>query len=123
MTYGKTPFSHLSMVKAIHAITDEKFEIEFPSIPNQYLLEVLKNTLQRNPLKRMTIPDLLKHPFVTSSNFVETIPEKIEKNRILVDQNELFKLIQYVSKNDESLSKEILQCLKEGTDDILKFLK
>jgi serine/threonine protein kinase len=108
------------MVKAIHAITDENFEIEFPPIPNQYLLEVLKNTLQRNPLKRMTIPDLLKHPFVTSSNFVETVAEK---NRILVDQNELFKLVQYVSKNDEAMSKEILQCLKEGTDDILKILK
>ena len=126
MTYGKAPFSHLNMIQAIHAITDENYEISFPSIQNDYLLEVLKNCLQRNPQKRMTIPELLKHPYLTSNNVVDVSNEKSlnqEENQILVDQNELIKLIKYVSNGNEMLSKEILERLQKGNDisEILKF--
>eukprot|EP01080_Neovahlkampfia_damariscottae_P001675 gene1675-444_t len=111
MTYGRTPFSHLTMIKAIHAITDENYEISFPPISNE------------DPQKRMTIPELLQHPFLTSNNVVDVSGEKsLQENQISVDQNELLTLIKHVSNGNEMLSKEIFECLQKGND-VSRFLK
>lgn len=106
MVYGKTPFSHLNMVQAIHAITDVSHEIQFPDIKNPLLLDVLKKTLQRDHTKRPTIPDLLKHPFLLNSN---------DGSTKIVFESELLKLIHSVTK-DEKLIKELLESLEKGID-------
>ena len=67
MVYGHTPFSHLQFIQKLHAITDPNHQIEFPSIQNQSLLDVMKRCLDRNPKTRIGIPELLEHMFLNPS--------------------------------------------------------
>ncbi|XP_043542893.1 dual specificity protein kinase Ttk [Chiloscyllium plagiosum] len=65
MTYGKTPFQHLTNhITKLQAITDPNYEIKFPSILETDLLDVLKKCLIRNPKERISIAALLDHPYV-----------------------------------------------------------
>ncbi|XP_052043687.1 dual specificity protein kinase TTK isoform X2 [Apodemus sylvaticus] len=65
MTYGKTPFQHIiNQVFKLHAIINPSHEIEFPEISEKDLRDVLKCCLVRNPKERISIPELLAHPYV-----------------------------------------------------------
>ncbi|WBW75417.1 dual specificity protein kinase Mph1 [Schizosaccharomyces osmophilus] len=84
MVYGRAPFAHLKMIQAIAAIPDERHQIQFPEIavppsanyetPHNVhphgvvvgpdLMDVMKRCLQRDQKKRLTIPELLMHPFL-----------------------------------------------------------
>ncbi|XP_058163063.1 dual specificity protein kinase TTK isoform X2 [Dasypus novemcinctus] len=65
MTYGKTPFQHIiNQISKLHAIIDPSHEIEFPDIPEKDLQDVLKCCLIRDPKQRISIPELLAHPYV-----------------------------------------------------------
>uniref|UniRef100_A0A2K6FT28 TTK protein kinase n=1 Tax=Propithecus coquereli TaxID=379532 RepID=A0A2K6FT28_PROCO len=65
MTYGKTPFQHIiNQISKLHAIIDPNHEIEFPDIPEKDLQDVLKCCLIRDPKQRISIPELLVHPYV-----------------------------------------------------------
>uniref|UniRef100_A0A8C5S5D5 Dual specificity protein kinase TTK n=2 Tax=Laticauda laticaudata TaxID=8630 RepID=A0A8C5S5D5_LATLA len=65
MTYGKTPFQNITNnITKIHAIIDPNYEIMFPDIAEKDLLDVLKNCLIRNPKQRISISELLIHPYV-----------------------------------------------------------
>ncbi|XP_037699342.1 dual specificity protein kinase TTK isoform X2 [Choloepus didactylus] len=65
MTYGKTPFQHIvNQISKLHAIIDPNHEIEFPDIPENDLQDVLKCCLIRDPKQRISIPQLLAHPYV-----------------------------------------------------------
>ncbi|KAM5284535.1 dual specificity protein kinase TTK isoform 2-T3 [Hipposideros larvatus] len=65
MTYGKTPFQHIiNQISKLHAIIDPNHEIEFPDIPEKDLQDVLKCCLIRDPKRRISIPELLEHPYV-----------------------------------------------------------
>ncbi|XP_069462404.1 dual specificity protein kinase TTK isoform X2 [Ambystoma mexicanum] len=65
MTYGKTPFQHITnQITKLHAIIDSSYEIEFPPIPEMGLQDVLKKCLVRNPKQRISIAELLVHPYV-----------------------------------------------------------
>ncbi|XP_062953966.1 dual specificity protein kinase TTK isoform X2 [Cynocephalus volans] len=65
MTYGKTPFQHIiNQISKLHAIIDPNHEIELPDIPEKDLQDVLKCCLIRDPKQRISIPELLAHPYV-----------------------------------------------------------
>ncbi|XP_013921303.1 PREDICTED: dual specificity protein kinase TTK [Thamnophis sirtalis] len=65
MTYGKTPFQNITnYITKLHAIIDPNYEIMFPDIAEKDLLDVLKNCLIRNPKQRISISELLIHPYV-----------------------------------------------------------
>lgn len=65
MTYGKTPFQHIiNQISKLHAIIDPNHEIEFPDIPEKDLQDVLKRCLIRDPKQRISIAELLAHPYV-----------------------------------------------------------
>ncbi|XP_055130156.1 dual specificity protein kinase TTK isoform X3 [Symphalangus syndactylus] len=65
MTYGKTPFQQIiNQISKLHAIIDPNHEIEFPDIPEKDLQDVLKCCLKRDPKQRISIPELLAHPYV-----------------------------------------------------------
>nr|DBA26449.1 TPA: hypothetical protein GDO54_010705 [Pyxicephalus adspersus] len=65
MTYGKTPFQHITnQITKLHAILDPSYEIEIPDIPEKDLQDVLKKCLVRNPKERISIAELLVHPYV-----------------------------------------------------------
>lgn len=73
MVYGKTPFAHIrdTYRKALR-IKDPTYEITFRGIDNPDLLDVLRGCLQRDPEKRMTIPELQAHTFLRSSSCSST---------------------------------------------------
>ncbi|XP_072534958.1 dual specificity protein kinase Ttk [Salminus brasiliensis] len=65
MTYGKTPFQNITnQITKLHAIIDPSHEIDFPDIPEKDLLDVLKRCLIRNPKERISIAELLDHPYL-----------------------------------------------------------
>ncbi|XP_059363313.1 dual specificity protein kinase Ttk-like isoform X3 [Carassius carassius] len=65
MTYGKTPFQNITnQISKIHAIIDPSHQIDFPDIPEKDLLDVLKRCLVRNPRERISISELLDHPYL-----------------------------------------------------------
>jgi len=80
MIYGQTPFAHLQMVQKLHAITDERYVINFPRFPphlaapgspsHTIMLDVLKRCLDRDPKTRITLDELLNHHFLRPSLFI-----------------------------------------------------
>ncbi|XP_015265538.1 PREDICTED: dual specificity protein kinase TTK [Gekko japonicus] len=65
MTYGRTPFQHITNhITKLHAIIDLSYEIAFPDITEKDLLDVLKRCLVRNPKERISVSELLSHPYV-----------------------------------------------------------
>ncbi|KAM4771049.1 dual specificity protein kinase TTK [Rhinophrynus dorsalis] len=65
MTYGKTPFQHITnQITKLHAILDPAYEIEIPDIPEKDLQDVLRKCLVRSPKERISIVELLVHPYV-----------------------------------------------------------
>ncbi|KAM6465580.1 dual specificity protein kinase TTK isoform 4-T5 [Liasis olivaceus] len=65
MTYGRTPFQNITnYITKLHAIIDPNYEIMFPDIAEKDLLDVLKNCLVRNPKQRISVTELLIHPYV-----------------------------------------------------------
>ncbi|XP_068137637.1 dual specificity protein kinase TTK [Hyperolius riggenbachi] len=65
MTYGKTPFQHITnQITKLHAILNPDYEIEIPDIPEKDLQDVLRKCLVRNPKERISIAELLVHPYV-----------------------------------------------------------
>ena len=65
MVYGMTPFQRIANpLQKLQCIVDETHAIDFPPIANKYLLDVLQRCLQRDPSKRLTIPQMLEHPFL-----------------------------------------------------------
>lgn len=76
MVYGKPPFSHMNMIQKLQAIINPHHQIQFPKVVNPFLMEVMQSCLQRDPKKRMTIPDLLRHPFLKIDQFIHDIQSK-----------------------------------------------
>ncbi|XP_069707425.1 dual specificity protein kinase TTK [Phaenicophaeus curvirostris] len=65
MTYGRTPFQHITNpINKLHAIVDPSYEIEFPDIAEKDLQDVLKHCLIRDPKQRISVSELLMHPYV-----------------------------------------------------------
>ncbi|XP_007903238.1 dual specificity protein kinase Ttk [Callorhinchus milii] len=65
MTYGKTPFQHITnQISKLQAIIDPSHEIQFAAIAERDLLDVLKRCLVRNPKERLSVVDLLDHPYL-----------------------------------------------------------
>ncbi|XP_062427039.1 dual specificity protein kinase TTK [Rhea pennata] len=73
MTYGRTPFQHITNpVNKLHAIIDPSYEIEFPDIAEKDLQDVLKRCLVRNPKQRISVSELLMHPYVQIQTHSQT---------------------------------------------------
>lgn len=65
MVYGKTPFAHLTnIMQKLTCIQDDSYAIQYPTVEDASVLSVLQGCLQRDPSKRMSIPDLLNHGYL-----------------------------------------------------------
>lgn len=65
MVYGRTPFSHISqLLPKLHAIANSGLPILFEPTCNAALEDLMRRTLERDPAKRITIPEILAHPFI-----------------------------------------------------------
>lgn len=89
MTYGKTPFQSITnQISKLHAIIDPSHKIEFPDISEKDLLDVLKRCLVRNPRERISIAELLEHPYLQLKPQASPEPEYPSNNdlkKILTD--------------------------------------
>uniref|UniRef100_A0A6G1R823 Dual specificity protein kinase TTK n=1 Tax=Hypotaenidia okinawae TaxID=2861861 RepID=A0A6G1R823_9GRUI len=73
MTYGRTPFQHITnQINKLQAIVDPSYEIEFPDIAEKDLQDVLKHCLVRNPKQRISVSELLVHPYVQIQSHCQT---------------------------------------------------
>ncbi len=98
MVYGKTPFAHLPFIQKMHAIIDDMYEIAFPPIANPHLLDVIKRCLHRQPKQRITMEELLEHPFLhpetAAANHTGSNPQA---NSIELSRDQLRTLLQKVA--------------------------
>ncbi|KAJ2473342.1 Dual-specificity kinase, spindle pole body (SPB) duplication and spindle checkpoint function [Coemansia sp. RSA 2322] len=108
MCYGRTPFAQLALFKKLASIPDPSFVIPFPRyragclqvgterdpnadtsqtfadgtpkevVPSD-LLQVMKACLQRDPNKRMSIPDLLVDPLLCPMSLEQALPSAMSQ--------------------------------------------
>ncbi|KHN77955.1 Dual specificity protein kinase Ttk [Toxocara canis] len=75
MVYGRTPYQHFtSIVQKINAIVNKP--VEFDPIDDLELLDVMKKCLTKDPIKRASVEELQRHPYLKNeANFVdEAVP-------------------------------------------------
>ncbi|CDF77421.1 Serine/threonine protein kinase [Chondrus crispus] len=69
MLCGRAPFAHIkNTLQKLNCIQDPKYEISYRHVTDPVALQVLHGCLQRDPQNRMSIPDLMEHPFVCLSH-------------------------------------------------------
>ncbi len=88
MVYGKTPFSHLSVVHKFHKIIDPSYEIDYPPLNdgtiNPILVHALQSCLKREIKDRYTIPKLLQHPFLHPDQLLLQLSREVKCQRDLI---------------------------------------
>ncbi|XP_068616410.1 dual specificity protein kinase Ttk [Brachionichthys hirsutus] len=77
MTYGRTPFQSITnQIAKLHAIIDPSYKIEFSDLSEKDLMDVLKRCLVRNPRERISITELLEHPYLQLKQQSSPEPEQ-----------------------------------------------
>eukprot|EP01134_Creolimax_fragrantissima_P002884 CFRG2884T1 len=75
MVYGHTPFQQITNIyQKINMIVNPDHKIVFKPLANADLLDVLKRCLNRNPSKRLSIAELLDHPFLSPTGSANSTP-------------------------------------------------
>ena len=81
LVYKKLPFAAIkNPIMKLQAIIDPEHVIDFPNDPESLqdhdlqVVDVLKKCLQRDPLKRASIEELLEHPYIKKSAKKNLIP-------------------------------------------------
>lgn len=64
MAVGQPPFAKFSLLQRLQYITDDAYVIEYPHDLDPMLRNVIRGCLVRKVRERMTIEDLLRHPFL-----------------------------------------------------------
>lgn len=126
MTYGKTPFQSITnQIAKLHAIIDPSHKIEFPDISEKDLLDVLKRCLVRNPRERISIAELLEHPYLQLKPQASPEPERpcnSDLRKILTDlaalqsPNSIIRAANNLAKMCSSGRKlDVAECAKSST--------
>ncbi|XP_040899330.1 dual specificity protein kinase Ttk isoform X1 [Toxotes jaculatrix] len=126
MTYGKTPFQSITnQITKLHAIIDPSHKIEFPDISEKDLLDVLKRCLVRNPRERISIVELLEHPYLQLQPQASPEPEgprNSDLKKILTDlaalqsPNSIIRAANNLAKMCSSGRKlDVAECAKSST--------
>lgn len=126
MTYGKTPFQSITnQIAKLHAIIDPSHMIEFPDISEKDLLDVLKSCLVRNPKERISIAELLEHPYLQLKPQASPEPERPSNSdlqKILTDlaalqsPNSIIRAANNLAKMCNSGRKlDVAECAKSST--------
>ncbi|CDF32290.1 Serine/threonine protein kinase [Chondrus crispus] len=69
MLCGRAPFAHIKdTLQKLNCIQNPKYEISYCHVTDPVALEVLHGCLQRDPQNRVSITDLMQHPFVYLSH-------------------------------------------------------
>lgn len=92
MVYGRTPFSHLSMIQKIRAISDSKVPIDFPAAVGSVTVpesakRCMVGCLQRDPKQRWTLERLLEDDFLQLDR---------RRDQVLINRNEIMSIMTIV---------------------------
>ena len=124
MVYGRTPFSHLTLVQKIQAIPSASYRIEFPSkaFPvvggtikqdetlarevDSDMLRVMRGCLERDQKRRLTLEDLLHDPFLRPEDRTRRSSE--EEGMVSMSLGQIQKLLGLTIEwnKEKTLSKE-----------------
>eukprot|EP00792_Barthelona_sp_PAP020_P005585 TRINITY_DN2715_c0_g1_i1.p1 TRINITY_DN2715_c0_g1~~TRINITY_DN2715_c0_g1_i1.p1 ORF type:complete len:584 (+),score=126.93 TRINITY_DN2715_c0_g1_i1:61-1752(+) len=106
MIYGKSPFSHIkNILLKLQAIPNPNCEIAYGNIQNELLLDVLQGCLCRDPDKRLTIPELLKHPFLTAT----LLDNQLGPNLCVVSKDILNQIVVCVRNNPDVSQNDLVE--------------
>lgn len=98
MVYGQTPFSHLPFIQKMHAIIDPGHRVSFPPLRNAALLDVIQRCLDRNPRSRISMQELLEHPFLRPCQAPPAPPAAgTRPGSVELSREQLTKLLQQVA--------------------------
>ncbi|WIA08718.1 hypothetical protein OEZ85_008142 [Tetradesmus obliquus] len=64
MVYGRTPFAELPFLPKMHAICNPQHQVAYPALANTDLMDVMRRCLDRDPKTRISLQELLDHPFL-----------------------------------------------------------
>uniref|UniRef100_A0A8C4QCJ2 Protein kinase domain-containing protein n=1 Tax=Eptatretus burgeri TaxID=7764 RepID=A0A8C4QCJ2_EPTBU len=95
MTYGYTPFQKISKhFQKLHAIIDPSHEITFPPCDEPLLMDVLKRSLIRNSQERISVEEILTHPYLTARPSMESL--KPNSQNVVMQNAEVRRLISHI---------------------------
>ncbi|KXS14400.1 kinase-like protein [Gonapodya prolifera JEL478] len=136
LLHGRPPFFHLSsMVSKLQAIIDPKFVIPYPDIDEhasdaaemKLAWECVRGCLKRDPKERMTIGELLGHPFLSGVNGAATSPSKSTLDEAALVQQVVSEVLKAFRpdrvNNYEQVSSLIVSQLRRGLPVDLSSLK
>lgn len=124
MAYGATPFAHLPFIQKMHAITDSNHSIHFPPLRNAALLDVIRKCLDRDPKTRITMIELLAHPFLRPSNASALAAGPVtplgdhSNESVAVSKDQLRKLLAKMQNSQRLDVEQLLNQLSIGAVDI-----
>ncbi|GIL53393.1 hypothetical protein Vafri_9028 [Volvox africanus] len=64
MIYGRTPFADLSFIPKMNAICNPDFQVPMPDCGEPDAVDCIRRCLDRNPKTRISLQELLDHPFL-----------------------------------------------------------
>ncbi|KAK6504234.1 Dual-specificity kinase, spindle pole body (SPB) duplication and spindle checkpoint function [Arthrobotrys conoides] len=124
MTYGRTPFAHLStLYQKMSAIPDPRHEIDYPStgiggtpVPAS-LIATMKGCLERDKNKRLTIRDMLSYedPFLN--------PDRVTEGAADISEDVLVSLMENVADYTKEKGAPTEQQIRVWAKDVFGKLK
>lgn len=127
MVYGRTPFSHLSMIQKIQAIPSATHRIDFPlkayppsnanakvkdesagRVVDGDLLRVMRGCLERDQKQRLTIEQLLSDPFLRPEDRVH---RPLHADSVAVNLTQIAELLRVAvyQTREKTIKKEAIQ--------------
>ncbi|KAI9325751.1 kinase-like domain-containing protein [Obelidium mucronatum] len=109
LVYGQPPFAALPIVQKLNAIVDPNYKITFQKTATDKqstsgsdtsqepsLLQVLKSCLNRDPKARMTIPELLEHPFLHPNSMPakSAVAAAAVEGRVFMSKSDIQKVLE-----------------------------
>ena len=102
------------MLDSLPATKQKKLRNMFPTASDE-ALDMIKNLLQFNPSKRLSVEQALKHPYVAQFHNPDEEPNCTKKINIPIDDNQKFSIREYrnklysdIHKRKKELRKKIL---------------
>lgn len=103
MVYGRPPFAAFSLIQRLQKILDSSYEIDFPplspALSDPFLLPVIQGCLLRNSKRRLTLEQLLTHPFLVP----QASTPSLGPDTAIVTRQQLEELIGMFAKRIPSL--------------------
>ncbi|GIL91671.1 hypothetical protein Vretimale_9543 [Volvox reticuliferus] len=79
MIYGRTPFADLAFIPKMNAICNPDFQVPMPDCGEPDAVDCIRRCLDRNPKTRISLQELLDHPFLHPNRRKHQPPQTAEQ--------------------------------------------